>query len=100
MAGLCNACGQPLPLLRYGVRLTPLKARIFDAIERAGPGGIDADDLFRLVYSDRDRKAGRRTLKAHIWQINDLLEDAGACRVINGVRGQGRAFRLVRGEAE
>jgi DNA-binding response OmpR family regulator len=96
MAGFCKACGQPLPDIRAGVRLTPLKARIFDAIKRAGPDGISADDLFALVYSARERRASRRTLKAHVWQINDQLADAGQYRIV-GVRGNGRSFALVVG---
>ena len=36
----CQRCGQRLPEIRLGVRLTPLKARIFDLIRRAGPDGI------------------------------------------------------------
>ena len=32
MTDHCPSCGQALPEMRLGVRLTPLKARIFDAI--------------------------------------------------------------------
>jgi hypothetical protein len=38
----CPHCGQPLPAMRFGVRLGPTAARIFDAVQRAGRGGIDA----------------------------------------------------------
>lgn len=92
-AGLCPHCGQPLPVKRAGTRLTPLKARIFDAIARAGPAGIDADDLFALIYGDR-RHRSRETLKAHVWQINDALAGSGVS--IAGTRGSGRRFTLVR----
>ena len=72
---ICEHCGQPRPETRLGVRLPPLKARIFDIVKRAGRDGIDRDELFRLVFGDR--KVKRSCLKAHIWQINDLLEDSG-----------------------
>ena len=77
-----------MPEMRLGVRLTPLKARIFDAIKRAGKDGIEGDDLFRLIFGERPVK--RSCLKAHVWQINDLLEESGYH--ITGRRG----FRLIR----
>jgi len=51
--------------------LSPLKARIFDAIKRAGLDGIDGDELFAMIFADR--KVTRATLRVHIWQINDAL---------------------------
>ena len=89
----CHHCGQPLPEIRFGVRLTPLKARILDLIQRAGADGIDRHDLFEIVLGDNDahaRKHSFRTLKAHIYQLNEAIEDAG-------YRIEGRpAVRLVR----
>ena len=52
MTRSCNYCGQPLPEVRLGVRLTPLKA--------------------------------------HVYQINELIEDEGY-RIANG----GSVYRLV-----
>lgn len=72
---VCKHCGQPLPTIRLGVRLTPLKARIFDLIRRAGPDGIAGEDLFALTLAAR--RAQRSTLKAHVWQINDAIEGTG-----------------------
>jgi hypothetical protein len=89
----CTCCGQPLPETRLGVRLTPLKARIFDLIERGGDDGIDRRDLFDIVFGDGDahsRKRSYRTLKAHLAQINELIEDTGF-----HIEGRGAA-RLVR----
>ncbi len=57
--------------MRAGVRLTELKARIFDAIKRGGPAGIEADELFALVLQDRGVK--REDLKTHVAQINQRL---------------------------
>ena len=71
----CQYCGQKLPEIRLGVRLTPLKARIFDLIRRGGQDGIDKRDLFDIVFGDGQHS--RETLKAHIWQINELIEDEG-----------------------
>jgi hypothetical protein len=76
----CAYCGQTLPEIRLGVRLPPLKARIFDLVQRAGADGIDRRDLFDIVFGDDDAHARRhsfRTLKAHICQINEAIEDTG-----------------------
>jgi DNA-binding winged helix-turn-helix (wHTH) protein len=71
----CHYCGQPLPEIRLGVRLTDVKARIFDLVQRGGRDGIDRGDLFEIVFGDSG--VARSNLKSHISQINDLLEDAG-----------------------
>jgi hypothetical protein len=75
-----TCCGQPLPETWLGVRLTPLKARIFDLIRRGGDDGINRRDLFDIVFGNDDahsRKRSYRTLKAHIAQINELIDDTG-----------------------
>jgi hypothetical protein len=84
----CHYCGQGLPEVRLGVRLTPLKARIFDLIQRGGDDGITSADLFDIAFSDGEHS--RETLKAHIYQINELIEDEGY-RIVNG----GSGYRLV-----
>jgi hypothetical protein len=71
----CPHCGQPLPEIRLGVRLTPLKARIFDLVQRGGRDGIDRSDLFDIVFGGTGRCRG--TLKSHIVQINGLIADEG-----------------------
>jgi hypothetical protein len=79
-AKTCACCGQPLTEIRLGVRLMPLKARIFDAVRRGGGDGIDRRNLFNIVFGDDDahsRKHGFHTLKVHIVQINELIEDTG-----------------------
>jgi hypothetical protein len=88
----CQLCGQRLPETRMGVKLSPLKARIFDAVRRAGRIGIDGDELFALVFAGRDVK--RSVLKSHVSQINDAL--AGTDVVIRGRV----IFRLERGSRE
>jgi DNA-binding winged helix-turn-helix (wHTH) protein len=94
--GTCPHCGRPLLAARLGVRLSPLKTRIFDALTRAGPDGIDADELFAMVFSGR--AVLRTVLKSHVSQINDLLVETDF-RIV-GVRGQGRWYTLVHRKVE
>jgi hypothetical protein len=68
-----------IPETRLGVRLPPLKARLFDLVMRAGPDGIDRHELFNIAFDD-DAHARRHrysTLKSHILQINELIGDTG-----------------------
>jgi hypothetical protein len=88
MARNCPCCGQALPEVRLGARLTPLKARIFDIIARAGAGGVQADDLQALVFSKGQGLGG---LKAHVWQINELIADEGY-----HIRSRSRVYVLGR----
>lgn len=64
-----------MPEKRLGVALSALKARIVDMIQRGGDDGVPTDDVFATVFSGRN--CSRRTLHAHIWQINELLADEG-----------------------
>ena len=83
----CHYCGQTIPETRMGVRLSPLKTRMFDIVTRAGPDGISSRDLFDMVYTSGDQS--RDTLKAHIWQINDAISDEGY-----RIAGQDGYYRL------
>ena len=83
----CPYCGQSLPEIRLNVKLSPLKARIFDIILRAGPDGISAADLHDVVF---DNGQSRETLRAHIWQISDAIADAGY-----RIRGRDSYYALV-----
>jgi hypothetical protein len=83
MSRVCPECGQPIAEHRLGVRLTPLKARIFDAIRRYGEERIKCAEL-----------GNPRTVKAHVSQINDLLEETDWR--IDGRRGRDGGYRLVR----
>jgi hypothetical protein len=70
---VCPCCGQPIAHERLGVRLTPLKAAIVDRIKASGDLGRSSETLMRELYFDR-RPVSVRTLKAHVFQINDALE--------------------------
>lgn len=70
----CPHCRQPMALTRQGVRLTPLKARLFDCVRRRGYVGISTDDLNGILW---DGKASPVTIRAHVWQLNELIAEAG-----------------------
>jgi len=71
----CPQCHQVMPhSTRIGVSLTPLKARIFDLIDKAGEAGISGADINAIVF---ENGRSRDTIKAHIWQINEALMDSG-----------------------
>ena len=61
--GRCPHCGAPLREERLGVRMTPLKARIFDAIKRG-------------CASSHLREMG--CYRTHVYQINDMIAGTGA----------------------
>ena len=71
----CPKCGQALPVTRAGVAMSALKPRIFDAIKRTGPDGIECADLYELIFATRG--SSRETMKAHVWQLNELIADEG-----------------------
>jgi hypothetical protein len=67
----CPHCHQTITVERLGVRLPKLKAEIVDAIRRAGDPGITSQELIYLLWHDDINPS---TVKAHMWQINSLLE--------------------------
>lgn len=75
----CPCCGASLLEERLGVRMTPLKARLFDAIKRGCPSS-----------SLREMHACYRS---HVWQIKEMIADTGW--TIQCGKGN-RYFRLVR----
>jgi hypothetical protein len=58
-----------MPISRDGIRLTPIKARIFDLVS-ARPG-ITARELAGLIY-EQVTEATTASTKSHIWQMRDL----------------------------
>jgi hypothetical protein len=86
---MCPHCQQPMPEMRLDVRFPPLKAAIFDLIKRAGGHGMTQQELqgtFEIgtLY----------TVRAHIWGINELIEDTG-WRIRGGTR-HAPGYRLVK----
>ena len=74
---LCPHCRQPIKHERVGIPLTQLKAGIFDAIKNAGDYGITSKEIVRgELYRDRS-SVDVLTIKSHVSQINDLLEESG-----------------------
>ena len=71
---VCSLCGQPL-LTRYGVRLTPLLADIFDMVERAGDYGMPLERKVAAIYGDRPTPAAAQTLKVNVHHLNVKLEE-------------------------
>lgn len=98
---MCRCCGQPLPSLkRGGVYMPPMKAKIYDAIQKHP--GITTEQLTRRFYGE-DSRLSRGRIRTHVTQINDLLVGTeitvsgdGAFRHGNSGYGRGE-YRLVRG---
>lgn len=87
----CPYCDQVLPEFRLGIRLPPLKARIFDLVQRGGRDGIELEDLWALTYNGNSPKdhgnrgeRKRSTLRMHVFQINEEIADAGYRIVCSG----------------
>jgi hypothetical protein len=71
MTECCPNCGAPIRPKRLGVKMTPLKVRIFDAVRRSGDIGIATTELAGML------ELQTITVRAHIWQINDVIDDTG-----------------------
>jgi hypothetical protein len=84
---ICSSCGQPIP--PKGLRLSPTKARILEAVQRHPD--ISAEELRGLVWAD-DPNGGpecRHTIFVHVAQLNDVLRPHGIC-----VRSEGGGYRI------
>jgi hypothetical protein len=77
----CPYCHQTLPETRLGVRLTPLQARIFDLIQRAGDQGITRSDVYLIAFDGRDTEIN--AVSVHINQINEMLVETDY-RIVGG----------------
>jgi hypothetical protein len=73
MTQVCPVCRRELAETRLGVPLGAIKTQLFDLVKISGTTGIGSDELQRRVLPGR----ARNTVKAHIWQINELIEDQG-----------------------
>ena len=83
----CPHCGGNLEALdRLGAPLSPFKARLFDIVKRSGETGVSSDELLGILELE-----SQNTLKAHIWQINDAIDDSGW-----RIRSTDRRYRLAK----
>src|SRR5262249_34591206 len=64
---VCPRCHQSVDDIRLGVRLTPLKAALFDRIKAAGDIGISTTEIIQEVYRDRSLIKDT-TIKSHVNQ--------------------------------
>jgi hypothetical protein len=81
-----------LPEKRFGVAMSSLKAHIVDLVQRGGDDGMPCDNVWRTVF--RSRHGSRETMKAHVWQINQMIADEGY-RIIYD-RCDTPCYRIVR----
>lgn len=91
-ASTCPHCGQ-IMLIRCGVRLPPIKARLFDAIEglTAGRGRADISDLVVMFFPGVPTKDARNRVRVHVNQLKDWLAATDA--IIRSVGGAGKVER-------
>ena len=54
--------------------MSPLKARIVDMVQRGGEDGVLCSVVYHCVFRDH---GSRERLRAHVWQINELIADEG-----------------------
>jgi hypothetical protein len=88
----CPTCHQRIAHERFGIRLPQLKAAIIDMIAAAGDLGITSEEIAGELYSGG--RANANTIKAHVFQINDLLVETDWC-----VRSDRRRWFLCRERA-
>jgi hypothetical protein len=86
----CPHCHQPIQDERLGVRLTPLKCALIDRIKASGDIGIASTELVADLYRDRG-PVQPAVIKAHVFQINDLL-----CATSYRICSDGRRWFLVK----
>jgi len=59
-----------VPEVRAGIRLSQLKAHIFDVIKRSGSSGVTVQTINGVCF---DGRASAVNVRNHISQINDAL---------------------------
>lgn len=64
----CPCCQRPMPEIRYGVVLSPLKARIFDYVLRHR--GQSSYEIASAIFGNPDAALNFRV---HVCQINSLF---------------------------
>jgi hypothetical protein len=92
MTKLCPHCHQQMPEWRAGVRLSPLKAHIFDVIKRADANGVTVTDINAICF---EGQATAVNIRNHIHQINDALA-ATDLEIHGGRPGMVGFFHIVK----
>jgi hypothetical protein len=59
--------------MRFGVHLPPLKVALFDVVKAAGDIGVSTTELIATLNEHLGRRLAAQTIKAHVFQINELL---------------------------
>ena len=77
MTECCPTCGQPLRVCLLGIWLPRVKSEIVDSLKRAGDVGLSTHELKVMHYGER--KISPVTIRTHIQQINDMLEETNYC---------------------
>ena len=77
MTECCPTCGQPLRVCLLGIWLPRVKSEIVDSLKRAGDVGLSTRELKVMHYGER--KISPVTIRTHIQQINDMLEETNYC---------------------
>jgi hypothetical protein len=77
----CPTCGQTLPRPRpHGLRLSPLRTRLFEIVQRAGDNGITTADIADMLYADHPDggpQTAHKCIHVHVYNINKKLRPAG-----------------------
>jgi hypothetical protein len=82
----CPHCGQPIA--PTGLRLPPIKSRIYEIVRRCP--GIGAEELRGLVWDGPDGGPENfKCLHVHVHQLNNLLAPHGIM-----VRSQGGGYQI------
>jgi hypothetical protein len=68
----CPHCQGWVYRTREGVRLTPIRAEVYDIIARAGSEGIKARAIQERLFWN---PLSLNTIRVHIFEINELLEE-------------------------
>ncbi len=71
------------PKVPFGLKLSPIRQRIVEEVQRVGRHGILSDVLFEKIYghrSDGGPDTWTKCLSAHIVHLNRQLKQTG-CRI-------------------
>jgi hypothetical protein len=86
----CEKCGTILSDTREGVKLTPIKARLYDLI-KIHPG-VTRAELADFIYP-KVTPASTASIGSHVKQLRDLFKDHPKITVL-GMSGHG--YRVVK----